>query len=58
MRREIALPLAIGIIVVVAALAVFFLWRKTSPPTEGVLQKWAPHPQLQRQVAPTPANPR
>lgn len=57
LRREISLPLAIGIIVVVVVLAALFVWRKTSPPTESVLHKWTPHPQ-QRQPLPTPANPR
>jgi uncharacterized protein YpmB len=49
LRRELSLPVAIGIIVVVLLLVVAFFWRKASPPTEAVLQKWAPHPQQQMQ---------
>jgi|GEM_PF-1168505 len=59
LRREISLPLAIGLIVVALLLVAFLFWRKASPPTEAVLQKWTPHPQSQRQFAPSPTpNPR
>jgi len=49
-RREIPLPVALAVIVVVVLVAAFVLFRKTSPPTETRLQRWAPYPQI-------PANP-
>lgn len=45
-RREIPLPVAIAVIVVVVAVAAFLLFRKTSPPTETRLERWAPYPQI------------
>lgn len=49
-KREIPLPVALVVIAVVVLVAVFVLFRKTSPPTESRLQRWAPYPTI-------PANP-
>ncbi len=46
MRRDIPLPVAIGIIVVILVVVAAILWRQTSPPTEGVLKRWTPYPQI------------
>lgn len=45
-RREIPLPVAIGVIVLILIVVAAIFWRQTSPPTEGVLKKWAPYPQI------------
>ncbi|GIV15243.1 MAG: hypothetical protein KatS3mg022_0678 [Armatimonadota bacterium] len=45
-RREIPLPVAIGVIVLILIVVAAILWRQTSPPTEGVLKKWTPYPQI------------
>lgn len=43
-RRQISLPVAIGIIAVVLVIALALMWRKSSPPTEAVLREWTPPP--------------
>lgn len=45
-KREISLPVALVVIVIVVLVAAFVLFRKTSPPTESRLQHWAPYPQI------------
>lgn len=58
-RREIPLPVAIGVIVIILIVVAAILWRQTSPPTEGVLKRWTPYPQIPtRPGATTPQAPR
>ncbi len=57
-RREIPLPVAIGVIAVILAIVVAVLWRQTSPPKESVLKSWAPYPQIPAQQGAAPQAPR
>ncbi len=57
-RREIPLPVAIGVLVVILAIVVAVLWRQTSPPKESVLKSWAPYPQIPAQQGTAPQAPR
>ncbi|MEJ5252362.1 MAG: hypothetical protein HPY54_02450 [Chthonomonadetes bacterium] len=45
-RREIPVPVAIGIIVAIILVAVAIMWKQTSQPKEQVLKQWAPYPQI------------
>jgi hypothetical protein len=53
-RREIPLPVAIGVIVALLIIVAAVLWRQTSPPTEGVLKRWTPYPQIPTRQGTTP----
>ncbi len=57
-RREVPLPVAIGIIVLILAIVAAVLWRQTSPPQESVLKSWDPYPQIPAQQETTPQRPR
>ncbi len=48
-KREIPLPVAIGVIIALILVVVAFFWRQTSPPTESTLKSWAPYPQIPAQ---------
>jgi hypothetical protein len=57
-RREIPLPVAIGIIMVLIVAVMVIFWRKTSPPTQETLETWAPYPQIPSQQGTAPQTPR
>jgi|YNPMSStandDraft_1061717.scaffolds.fasta_scaffold100575_1 hypothetical protein len=57
-RREIPLPIAIGIIVLLVVVVLAVFWRQTSPPTESTLKTWAPYPQIPSQGGANPQAPR
>lgn len=60
-RREIPIPLAVGIILIVLVIVVALFWRQASPPSEAKLERWAPYPQIpgqQAQPSGAPQSPR
>jgi flagellar biosynthesis/type III secretory pathway M-ring protein FliF/YscJ len=55
MRREIPLPLAIGIIVVVLAIVAFIFWRALFKPREAELKPEEMPPAMKELLTPSPS---
>jgi hypothetical protein len=55
MRREIPLPLAIGIIVIVLAIVAFVFWRALFTPREAELKPEEMPPAMKELLTPSPS---